>query len=37
MSTDTKIAELLTELHHLIKRTQVIGRRWAARSAEAGL
>lgn len=31
MSADTKIAELLTELHHLIKRTQVIGRillRW---------
>ena len=25
MSADTKIAELLTELHHLIKRTQVIG------------
>lgn len=24
MSADTKIAELLTELHHLIKRTQVI-------------
>lgn len=23
MSADTKIAELLTELHHLIKRTQV--------------
>lgn len=25
MSADTKIAELLTELHRLIKRTQVIG------------
>lgn len=25
MSADTQIAELLTELHHLIKRTQVIG------------
>lgn len=34
MSADTKIAELLTELHQLIKQTQVS--RWRRRSAGGG-